>query len=72
MAAIGLSSYSLYLLHGPLIALKNFLAHKYLPQQVQLPALVLGIFIIPLITWYSFKFIEKPFISRKKPIGQPA
>lgn len=70
MAAIGLSSYSLYLLHQPLIALKNFLVHKYLPEELQLFGLILGIFIIPFITWYSFKFIEKPFIYRKKNIGQ--
>ncbi len=71
-AAIGLSSYSLYLLHEPLIALKNFLAHKYLPEKFQLFGVILGIFIIPVITWYSFKFIEKPFISRKKTIGKAA
>jgi len=71
-AAIGLSSYSLYLLHEPLIYLKNFAAHKYLPASLQFPGLILGIFIIPVITWYSFQFIEKPFISRKKPIEQTA
>jgi len=71
-AAIGLSSYSLYLLHEPLIYLKNFAAHEFLPARLQMPAMILGLFIIPVITWYSFKFIEKPFISRKKPIEQTA
>lgn len=66
IAKIGLSSYSLYLLHQPLIALKNYLAHRYLPIQFQLAGMSVGIVLIPLLAWYSFVFIEKPFVIRKK------
>jgi len=65
-AAIGLSSYSLYLMHEPLIALKNFLVHKYFPTWFQPVGVVVGIFIIPVITWYSYYYIEKPFIPKKR------
>jgi peptidoglycan/LPS O-acetylase OafA/YrhL len=69
LAKIGLSSYSLYLLHEPLLILKNYLAHRFLPVSLQFTGVVIGIFIIPLITWYSFKYIEKPFTVRKKVIA---
>ncbi len=65
LAGIGLSSYSLYLLHQPLIILKIFIVHNYLPAKFQLAGLVGGIFVIPLIAWFSFVYIEKPFTVRK-------
>ncbi len=65
-AAIGLSSYSLYLMHEPLIAIKNFMAHKYFPGWFQPVAVVGGIFVIPVITWYSYYYIEKPFLPKKR------
>ena len=68
-AAIGLSSYSLYLLHEPLIALKNFAVHKYFPVLFQPAGVMFGVLIIPVVTWYSYKFIEKPFISKKRAIA---
>lgn len=64
-AAIGLSSYSLYLLHEPLIALKNFLVHKFFPVSFQLTGVALGILVIPVVAWYSYYYIEKPFIHQK-------
>jgi peptidoglycan/LPS O-acetylase OafA/YrhL len=66
LAAIGLSSYSLYLLHEPLIYLKNFLVHKYLPGHFQLLGVTIGIFIIPIVTWYHYYLVERPFINRKR------
>lgn len=66
MAAIGLSSYSLYLLHEPLIALKNFLAHKYLPPALQPAGVFTGILIIPAIAWFGYRYIEKPFMVKKR------
>lgn len=69
LANIGLSSYSLYLLHEPFITLKNFLSHRYLPAQFQLAGVSIGIFAIPVIAWYSFKYVEKPFTTRKKVSG---
>ncbi len=64
LTALGLSSYSLYLLHQPLIALKNFLAHL-LPPAFQMAGLIIGIFVIPIITWLSYLFIEKRFMRKK-------
>jgi peptidoglycan/LPS O-acetylase OafA/YrhL len=64
-AAIGLSSYSLYLLHEPLISLKNFLVHKYFTTSFQLAGVVIGIFIIPVIAWVSYLYVEEPFIHKK-------
>ena len=66
IAALGLSSYSLYLFHEPLIFLKNLLVHKYLPQQLQLAGLIGGFFFIPVITWLSYLYVERPFISKKR------
>ena len=67
--AVGLSSYSLYLLHQPLIYLKNFLVHQYLPASLQPVGVALGIFAIPLIAWYSYTYFEKPFIKKRRIIG---
>lgn len=64
--AIGLSSYSLYLFHDPLIILKNYLAHAFLPANLQTVGVFIGILIIPVITWFSYKYIEKPFLAKKR------
>jgi peptidoglycan/LPS O-acetylase OafA/YrhL len=63
---VGISSYSLYLLHEPLINLKNFLVHKYIPGQFQQAGVAMGIFLIPIIAWFSYKYVEKPFITKKR------
>jgi len=65
-SAIGLSSYSLYLFHDPLTALKNYLVHAFLPLKLQPAGILIGVFLIPLITWFSFLYIEKPFLARKR------
>lgn len=65
-SAIGLSSYSLYLFHEPLIALKNYLAHVFLPPKLQPAGILIGFLLIPLITWFSYLYIEKPFLARKR------
>ncbi|MGZ3945447.1 MAG: hypothetical protein ACXVJB_10920, partial [Mucilaginibacter sp.] len=65
-SAIGLSSYSLYLFHEPLITLKNYLVHAFLPLKLQPAGILLGLLLIPLITWFSFLYIEKPFLARKR------
>jgi peptidoglycan/LPS O-acetylase OafA/YrhL len=71
-SAIGLSSYSLYLLHQPLIILKNYLTHRFVSEPLQLPVLSAGIVAIPAICWLSFKYIEKPFTKRKKVLATAA
>lgn len=65
---IGLSSYSLYLLHEPLIALKNYIVHEFLPAKFQIIGFILGVFIIPLIAWFNYCYVEKPFMSKKSAI----
>ena len=69
--AIGLSSYSLYLLHQPLIYFKNFLVHKYLLASLQPIGVVFGIVLIPVIAWFSYCYFEKPFVKRRR-ISEPA
>jgi len=66
IACIGLSSYSLYLLHEPLIAIKNYLVHAYLPNEFQKAGVIIGIIFIPIIAWLSYRYIERPFMVRKK------
>ncbi|MGZ3811159.1 MAG: acyltransferase family protein [Mucilaginibacter sp.] len=66
LAAIGLSSYSLYLFHEPLIAIKNFAVHELLPAKLQSIGVFVGFLIIPVITWFSYKYIEKPFMVKKR------
>ena len=60
---VGLSSYSLYLLHQPLILLKNFLVVTYIAPKYAPLAMGIGFAIIPLITWYCYKIIEEPFMK---------
>ncbi|MBS1531842.1 MAG: acyltransferase [Bacteroidetes bacterium] len=62
---IGLSSYSLYLLHEPLIVLKNYCVNAFLPQKLQHAGVFIGIPLILVATWFSYKYIEKPFMARK-------
>jgi peptidoglycan/LPS O-acetylase OafA/YrhL len=66
MVCIGLSSYSLYLLHEPLLYLKNFLAHKYLADNYQFVAMCFGFVLIPVIAWLNYIAVEKPFMKLKK------
>ena len=68
MASIGLSSYSLYLLHEPVLALKNFIFHKYLPVGIQFAAVIAGFFLVPLVAWYSYYYVERPFMKKKRSI----
>jgi peptidoglycan/LPS O-acetylase OafA/YrhL len=68
LIAIGVSSYSLYLFHEPLIAIKNYLVHQYLPSKLQPAGVLMGILIIPFITWLSYRYIEKPFIAKKRKV----
>lgn len=69
LSLIGISGYSLYLLHEPLIELKNYTAHKFLPVKLQPAGVFIGIFIIPVICWFSYRYIEKPFMRQHKVIN---
>ena len=63
---LGLSSYSLYLFHEPLLSLKNHLVHWLLPAALQPAGVCVGIILIPVITWFSYQYVEKPFITNKR------
>lgn len=64
--ALGLSSYSLYLFHDPLIMIKNYCIHLFIPEQFQFFSMVLSIFIIPLLCYWCYLFIEKRFMNVKR------
>ena len=66
MSAIGLSSYSLYLFLSPLITVKNYLVHSMLPPKLLMLGVVAGIMLIPVLTWFSYLYIEKPFMTKKQ------
>jgi peptidoglycan/LPS O-acetylase OafA/YrhL len=70
LATIGLSSYSLYLLHEPLLMFKNWAVDKLLPEKLHLAGVLIGIFFIPIVAWFSYQYIEKPFTSKKRTIGR--
>jgi len=59
---IGLSSYSLYLLHEPLIYLKNFLVHKYIPVRFQFAFICAGFGLVPFLAWLNYIIVERPFM----------
>jgi peptidoglycan/LPS O-acetylase OafA/YrhL len=59
----GISSYSLYLLHQPLLEIKNWAIHKYLPAKFQIISSIVGILAIPFIAFLNYRFIEKPFLD---------
>jgi peptidoglycan/LPS O-acetylase OafA/YrhL len=66
--AVGASSYSLYLLHQPLIELKNYIIHYYFkssPNYIY-PLMIIGVFVVPFVCYLNYKIIELPFIKYKK------
>lgn len=63
---VGLSSYSLYLLHEPLITLKNFLVHTLVPNDLQVVGYIFGILSIPCLAWLNYRYVEQAFIEKKK------
>jgi len=65
--AIGASSYSLYLLHQPLIVFKNFVIYYYFSNQTIISiCLVLGVFAIPAVCYLNYQLFELPFMSFRK------
>ncbi len=64
--AIGLSSYSLYLLHMPLILIKNKLIMNIENNTLHLLAMFFGTLLIPLICYFNYRIIEIPFLRLKK------
>lgn len=63
---IGLSSYSLYLLHQPLLYLKNYLVHTYFQVSLQPFLVALGVVVILPVAYINFLYFEKPFMKQAK------
>ncbi len=66
LRCIGVSSYSLYLLHMPLISLKSNFSAKLLSGYLQHATIIIGFLLIPLAAWASYLIFEKPFMGHKK------
>ncbi|KQC02427.1 acyltransferase [Pedobacter sp. Hv1] len=64
--AIGISSYSLYLFHVPLIYLKNFVIIHYVHVEYRSVIMVIGILTIPAISYCCYRLLENPFIIYAK------
>ena len=63
---IGLSSYSLYLLHEPLILLKGLVINTYLYNYNKNLLHVTGIIIIFLLCYLTYLIIEKPILNKNR------
>jgi peptidoglycan/LPS O-acetylase OafA/YrhL len=63
LVAIGVSSYSLYMLHEPLMSLRNLILLSVVSNKLRLIIGVIWFFATFFIAWVSFQLFEKPFIS---------
>ncbi len=63
MATIGLSSYSLYMLHEPLMYLRNAVLKDVSSEKIRLLVGVVWVFVTFLLAWASYQLFEKPFLS---------
>ncbi len=69
---VGLISYSLYLWHQPIIFAARPLTTA-LPTPLQFPAaLVVGLVVALPVAYLSYQFVERPFLQRRKQIGERA
>lgn len=73
--ALGTISYSLYLLHLPLLFLLDAAGKRFLPVPLSLPQLagVMCIFLtaLCLLATFSYVFVERPFLTRKRTDMRP-
>ena len=63
LVLIGVSSYSLYMLHEPLMVLRNVLLLKIVSPKCRIIVGGLWIIVTFIISWISFQLFEKPFLS---------
>jgi peptidoglycan/LPS O-acetylase OafA/YrhL len=63
LALIGAASYSLYLLHIPLIGLRNLVQNVFEPGMWKLEFQVLWFFIVLWLCSLSYRFVERPFMA---------
>lgn len=71
LSLIGLSSYSVYLLHEPLIQVRNILQDLMPLGRFRLPFQIVWFFVILGICWLCYRFLELRFMkrSRQKPVA---
>lgn len=63
LALIGAASYSLYLLHIPLIELRNLIQTVFQPGPWRLGFQGLWFFIALWLCWLSYRYVERPFMA---------
>ena len=71
-SAIGMSSYSLYLLHEPLIQTRNLLLAQFDAGVFKLPLQLAWFFVVLWLCWLSFRFVELKFMSTKTVLNRAA
>lgn len=71
VSLIGLSSYSLYLLHEPLIAVRNLLQGAIHIACLKLAFQVVWFFVVIGLSWLSYQHLELRFIKRRTVSGAP-
>lgn len=63
VVAIGLSSYSLYMLHEPLMMLRNSLLKNVTSNGLRIFLGGIWFFLTFIVAWLSYQLFEKPFLS---------
>lgn len=72
VSLIGLSSYSLYLLHEPLISVRNLLQGAIHFAFMKLAFQVVWFFVVIGFSWLSYRHLELRFIKRRPVSAAPA
>jgi peptidoglycan/LPS O-acetylase OafA/YrhL len=62
LSGIGLASYSVYLLHEPLITLRNLVQNQIPFGYLRMPFQIAWFFVILGISWLSYRYLELRFI----------
>lgn len=64
---IGLSSYSLYMLHQPMLSIRNIILQNVNQPIVRVLIGISWIVVVFFVSWFSYQLFEKPFLrSRSK------
>lgn len=69
---VGVSSYSLYLLHEPLISVRNLLQATIHFGHFKFAFQLFWFFVVIQVSWFSYRNLELRFIRRAKTLGSPS